>query len=106
MWWDDFENRDGTRSSSLLGFVNSWEASGLTGNTLGSHLFLLPCFLFSHLIEMACLCPEQCQSNPNEKHACKWDTAEDQHVSTEATKMCEHLLKDEKFEKCRGVSIC
>ena len=55
---------------------------------------------------MACLCPEQCQSNPNEKHACKWDTAEDQHVSTEATKMCEHLLKDEKFEKCRGVSIC
>ena len=38
------ENRDGTRRSSLLGFVNSWEASGLTGNTLGNHLFLLPCF--------------------------------------------------------------
>jgi hypothetical protein len=31
MWVDDFENRDGTRGSSLLGFVNSWEASGLTG---------------------------------------------------------------------------
>ena len=33
-WMDDFENRDGTRSSSLLGFVNSWEASGLTGDLL------------------------------------------------------------------------
>ena len=31
MWVDDFESRDGTRSSSLLGFVNSWEASSLTG---------------------------------------------------------------------------
>ena len=28
-WVDDFENRDGTRSSSLLGFANSWEANGL-----------------------------------------------------------------------------
>lgn len=46
---------------------------------------------------------EQCQSNPNEKHACKWDTPEDQQVSNEATQLCEHLLKDEKFEKCRKV---
>lgn len=111
MWIDDFENRDGTRSSSLLGFVNSWEASSLTGKDAICVLFFIFCkrlFSFS-LIEMACLCPiipiEQCKSNPNEKHACKWDTAEDQLVSTEATKMCEHLLKDEKFEKCRNVSV-
>lgn len=47
---------------------------------------------------------EQCQSDSNEKHACKWDTPEDQQVSNEATQMCEHLLKDEKFEKCRKVN--
>lgn len=57
MWVDDFENRDGTRSSSLLGFVNSWEASGLTGmvkHSLERHLFLRLCFCsllsFSRLI--------------------------------------------------------
>lgn len=37
MWVDDFENRDGTRSSSLLGFVNSWEANSLTGQLLSNY---------------------------------------------------------------------
>ena len=30
-WSDDFENRDGSRSSNLLGFVNSWEADSTDG---------------------------------------------------------------------------
>ena len=43
--------------------------------------------------------------NANEKHACKWDTAEDQMVATEATRLCERVLHDDKFEKCRQVSV-
>lgn len=63
-----------------------------------------PVFLFFYfLIDNRRVYPDQCQSNPNEKHACKWDTPQDQQVSNEATQMCEHLLKDEKFEKCRKV---
>lgn len=30
-WSDDFENRDGSRSLNLLGFVNSWEADSTDG---------------------------------------------------------------------------
>lgn len=55
------------------------------------------------LINNRRLYPDQCLSNPNEKHACKWDTPQDQQVSNEATQMCERILKDEKFEKCRKV---
>ena len=46
---------------------------------------------------------ENCQFTSNEKHSCKWDTKTDQTVSSEATTMCEKLLKDPRFEPCRKV---
>ncbi|XP_068082174.1 hemocytin [Anabrus simplex] len=73
---NDQETKDGTISTYLIPFVNTWQV-----DTLG----------------------ETCPTTPDESHKCDSPESQLQEYAKEASSFCNKLLNDPRFAKCRTV---